>query len=446
MGKITVIGTGYDREDLTLRAIGAFENAEHIFLHTDHCGCADYLREKGIPFESLDDIYEACEDFDEHIERVTEKLIGAAEAGDIAYAVFDVRDRTVSALISEAGEAVVVLPGAPVDGALAACASGACLTLSASDWEETRFSASQDCLIHELDSWALAAELKLKLMDCYPEETEVRLMYGEGRVKDLPLYRLDFDPTLFDHRTSLFIPAQKDILKLERFDFDGLNAIMQKLASPTGCPWDRVQTHQTLRTYILEEAYEVIDAIDAGDTDHLCEELGDMLFQVAFHAELGRKHGEFSVTDITTGICSKMIKRHSHIFGSDRAQNSEAVSDLWQQNKKRERGQTTQTEVLKDITRSLPALLRGLKLLKRSADADMCNRENAQAVEAVRRCLDRGAFTEESLGDLLLCVCDMARMNGIDPEMALNSASDRFIERFERAEKHGGAWEQVFPF
>lgn len=435
MGRITIVGTGWTRGQLTLDASDVLKRGARIVLHTDHCGCADWLREQGIPFESLDRLYESCEDFDEHVEAAAEAVLRAAEDDDVVYCVSDVRDRTVPP-IAASGAEVRVVAGPPAEGPLLALASGAVTCVEASDWEDMRFSARENCLVRELDSRELAAELKLKLMDVYPEEHGIWLMNaGEAPVR-IPLYSLDRAES-YDHRTCALVPAERDILALERFDAAHLDEIMRMLCGPDGCPWDRAQTHESLRTFLLEEAYEVIDAIDEGDPDHLYDELGDVLLQVALHAEIARRHGEFDMGDVTTAICRKMIHRHSHIFGKDRAEDPEQVLDIWNRNKMAERGQTTRTETLRAVGRAMPALLRAVKVLKRSADAGLgC----ADAGEAITRCrqaleaLSAGTDPEGALGEALFSLADAARMLKADPEMALNRAVSRFIERFQRAE------------
>src|SRR5699024_7486777 len=147
---------------------------------------------------------------------------------------------------------------------------------------------------------------------------------------------------------------QRDLTKLERYGFDELVQIMRRLQAPDGCPWDREQTHESLRPFMLEETYEAIDAINAGDIDHLYDALGDILMQVVMHAEIGRRHGEFEIGDAATAICEKMIRRHSHIFGGDRADDPDAVLDLWARNKMKERGQKRHAEVLREVSRGMP--------------------------------------------------------------------------------------------
>ena len=259
---------------------------------------------------------------------------------------------------------------------------------------------------------------------------------GDGSVARAPLYDLDRLKG-YDHRCCALIPAQRDLMKLERYGFDELVQIMRILQGPGGCPWDREQTHESLRPYMLEETYEAIDAINQGDTDHLYDELGDILMQVVMQAEIGRRHGEFDITDSITAICEKMIQRHTHIFGADSAADADEVLDLWTRNKMKERGQKSYAEVLREVSRSLPALLRACKLIDKAARAGVEQRD----VQAILR--DAGARlaeaadaanAETALGDALLMTCALAREKGVDPEIALSAAADRFVERFAALE------------
>lgn len=436
MGRITVIGTGWTTGQLTLEACEIMKRGARIILHTERCACAEWLRAQGIGYESLDALYETCDDFDEHARAAAKAVLEASTDGDVVYGVFDVRDRSVAELTGVA-DGVRVVAGPPAEGALLALARGESRVVAASDWENFHPAARENCFIRELDSRELAAEVKLRLMEAYPESREIWMMNaGEAPVR-MPLYKMD-RATRYDHRTCALVPAAGMFDGLERYDFEHLNEILRRLCAPDGCPWDRVQTHASLRPYIVEEAYEVVDAIDAGDDDHLYDELGDMLLQVALHAEIARRHGEFDISDVTTAICEKMIHRHTHIFGRDRVEDADAVIDLWNRNKMAERGQTTRTEVLKSVTRSLPALLRAVKVLKRSAEVgygedDM--RSSAERAAGQIRALAEADDPEAALGEALLSVADIARLCRIDPEIALNTAVNRFIGRFERVER-----------
>ena len=436
MNRITVVGVGLEVGQLTFAAAEAFTGGARVILHTGRIGCAQWLRDKGVPYETLDELYDSIEDFDEHARRAAECVAKAAEQADVVYAVYDVRDRSVYAL-NRLGVRMEVIAGPSVEGALLAHLDGATRMLEASDWENFHLSAMDNALVRELNSRELASEVKLKLMECYPDETRCLVLMGDGSVARAPLYDLDRLKG-YDHRCCALIPAQRDLMQLERYGFDELVQIMRILQGPGGCPWDRAQTHESLRTCMLEETYEAIDAINQGDMDHLYDELGDILMQAVMQAEIGRRHGEFDITDSITAICGKMIQRHTHIFGADSAGDADEVLDLWTRNKMKERGQKTYAEVLREVGHSLPALMRGCKLIEKAARAGVVQtdaRAIAQdAVERIKLAAD-SKEAERALGEALLMVCALARAKKIDPEIALNEAADRFVNRFAELEE-----------
>ena len=273
-------------------------------------------------------------------------------------------------------------------------------------------------------------------MEIYPDETAVYVRMADGTMAHTELFNLDRLKG-YDHRTCALVTAEPDLTHLEWFDFDRLREVIEVLLGPDGCPWDREQTHRSLRPYIIEEAYEVVGAIDEDDPFHLYDELGDMLLQVLLHAEIAKKYGDFDIGDVITAIGEKMVSRHSHIFGSDEAGGSDEVSDLWTKNKMAERGQTTYTETMKDVTRSLPATLRASKLLKRLEGACRTKDSLEDAVRAAKSAADAvgcASDAEQAVGDALLKLVAAARAANVDPEIALNAASDRMIGRFEKAE------------
>ena len=436
MNRITVVGVGLEVGQLTFAAAEALKSGARVILHTGRIGCAQWLADKGVSYETLDELYECIEDFDEHARRAAERVMEAAQSSDVVYAVYDVRDRSVCAL-NALGVRMEVIAGPSVEGALLAHLDGATRMLEASDWESFRLSAMDNALVRELNSRELASEVKLKLMECYPDETRCLVLMGDGSVARAPLYDLDRLKG-YDHRCCALIPAQRDLMQLERFGFDELVQIMRILQGSGGCPWDREQTHESLRTCMLEETYEAIDAINQGDMDHLYDELGDILMQVVMQAEIGRRHGEFDISDSITAICDKMIQRHTHIFGADSAGDAEEVLDLWTRNKMKERGQETYAEVLREVGHSLPALLRGRKLIDKAARAGVMQAD-AQAIArdaAERIGLAAGSDdAERALGEAILMLCALARVKKVDPEIALNEAADRFVARFAKLEE-----------
>ncbi|WP_352399702.1 nucleoside triphosphate pyrophosphohydrolase [Anaerotignum sp.] len=226
------------------------------------------------------------------------------------------------------------------------------------------------------------------------------------------------------------------------YTLDNLIAIIKRLRGEGGCPWDRVQTHESLREAMLEEAYETVDAIERKDIENLKEELGDVLMQVVFHAELAAEAGKFTMEDVIGGICKKMVYRHPHVFGSTKADTADEVLLNWEALKKQEKQISTQSEAMKQITMALPALTRAKKVQKKAASVGFDFYEAGGAMDKVREELDelteaieQGLGTEEEeFGDILFAMVNISRFLKINPEFALTKATKKFINRFEYVE------------
>lgn len=226
-------------------------------------------------------------------------------------------------------------------------------------------------------------------------------------------------------------------------NFETLVAMMDRLRAPDGCPWDREQTYSTLRGYLLEECYEVVDAIDRGDRGGLLEELGDLLFQVVFLSRLAKEEGCFEAGDVVRGIARKMIRRHPHVFGDDRVETADAVLKRWEEIKRSEKS-VASSSVLEGLPRALPSLLKAHRLATKAARVgfdwphargviekiDEESRELREAVES-----GDTARAAEELGDLLFTLAALGRRLGLDPEAALEAANAKFVRRFGAMER-----------
>lgn len=244
-------------------------------------------------------------------------------------------------------------------------------------------------------------------------------------------------------------PSGKRIGKL----FEDLVAVQARLRAPGGCPWDREQTHATLRTYLIEEAYEVLEAIDKGNPQELAEELGDLLLQVLFHADLAREARSFDISEVIAGIHDKMIRRHPHVFGNVKAETSGEVLKNWAQLKAKEKQtlvsraqppQRTVSSALDGVSRHLPALLEAYQMTRRAAQVgfdweriegifEKLQEETGELRSALRAANHRAA--EEEVGDLLFSLVNLARFLGLDPEVTLKQSNRKFKQRFQEMER-----------
>ncbi len=232
------------------------------------------------------------------------------------------------------------------------------------------------------------------------------------------------------------------LLSKEKYDFYDLVILVEVLRSEKGCPWDREQTHKSIRKDFIEETYEVIEAIDTENPELLCEELGDVLLQVVFHAGIEKEERRFDIDDVSNGICKKLIHRHPHVFGDVVAENSDKVLSNWEQIKSEEKERVTVTDKLRAIPPMLPALMRAEKVGKKAncfdfADADEVMDKVCEELSELSDAINEGNAQniEEEMGDLLLTVTSLCRKLKIDPELALCRATDKFIDRFEYVEK-----------
>lgn len=228
-------------------------------------------------------------------------------------------------------------------------------------------------------------------------------------------------------------------------EFDRLVAIMAKLRAPGGCPWDAQQTHQSLQQYMLEEVYECLEAVDEGDLERLCGELGDLLLQIVFHAEVAREEGRFDIEDVCRKICDKLEFRHPHVFGDVRVRDADEVLTNWERLKNTEAEHQERKSALDGVPRGLPALQQAAELQKKAAKVGFDWPEVTGPLHKVREELDEllQASTQEDVaaefGDLLFAIVNCARFMKVDPESALREASGRFNRRFRHVEAEAAA-------
>ena len=233
-----------------------------------------------------------------------------------------------------------------------------------------------------------------------------------------------------------------------RYDWEDFLRIMRLLRSPGGCPWDAEQTHQSIRRNFLEETYEALDALDRDDPVDMCEELGDVLMQVVFHATIEEERGRFTMADVVDGVAQKMVYRHPHVFGTVHVDNSDQVLVNWEKLKRTEKGQASTADAIEAVPHTLPALWRAEKVQKKAAKAGLDWDDPLRAldkleeeVRALRAAMEYGKAPEdphglrEELGDVLFMAAKIGQMTGTDPEDALHRSCDKFDSRFRFVEE-----------
>lgn len=305
------------------------------------------------------------------------------------------------------------------------------------------YSASQPAIITNLTSRELASELKLTLMANYADEYPVKMVHGAGTnmeiVEPVALWQIDRSPHI-GGLTSLYVPP----LESGR-SFEDLQGVVGRLRAPDGCVWDREQTHLSLRPFLIEEAYEVLQALDEGDPEHLVEELGDLLLQIVLHAQIGSEDGEFNMTDVLAGISQKLIRRHPHVFSSLELDSSDAVIKNWEEIKaaeRKQRGEEEEKGMLDGIPLALPALTQAEQIQKRAQSVGFDWPEIAPVVAKIGEEIEELRIAESEAekvaeaGDVLFAAVNWIRWLGIDPEFALRECNARFKRRFGYIEKH----------
>lgn len=443
---IVSIGSG-DPDLLNIRTVRVLRESVSLVLRTGRHPLVSWLRENGIPFATLDSLYDESEDFDQLNRMIAHRLFTLSEKQEIVYAVPDaLTDRSVHALFSLKPDhcSVSVIPGVSaydrfVSGSLPFLSESAVTVVPASDLSEGfHFDPNRSLLIAELDNPIQAGQVKLFLSEMLEDEHRVLLLREDAEPTEIPLWQLDRQPGT-DHRTAVLVPGT-GYTERSRFVMNDLTALMDRLRSDSGCPWDRIQTHESLRPYLIEEAWECVASIDQQDTDHLGEELGDLLFQVVFHASIGKSYDEFTFNDVVSSICRKMIRRHPHVFGDRDLKDPESVRAAWEQIKQEETGRRTAVSSLDDVSSGLPSLKYAAKIMKKLSATGAVRRDAEPVLEDMQRLLSglsavSGENTEHQAGRLLLLCAELCYILGCDGELVLRQAADQFKTRLKAAEK-----------
>jgi len=422
---IHIIGLGPgDPELITRKAWQLITQAEEIWLRTrEHPAVPEIARHTTI--HSYDHLYESNEDFAAVYAAIAADVVARAAQGDVIYAVPGdpaVAEQTPQLIHQQAEQAGIpisihsgvsfleptfaALQVDPIEGVQVVDAQ----TLAAS--HHPPGSQSLGLLAPQLYSRLLAGDVKLTLMNAYPDEHQVTLIMGAGtpdlQLRHLPLYELDRIDDL-DDMTTLWVPPLPHAAT-----YADLQEIIAHLRAPDGCPWDRKQTHRSLRPYLLEETYEVLDALDAEDSRALLEELGDLLIQVALHVQIATEEGEFKLADVIQHVVEKLIRRHPHVFGDVQVQDAEDVARNWEAIKRQERQENGEKKknLLDGIPAALPALAKAQTYVARLSRVGYPLPE-AQELSA------------EELGKQLLALVEQAEAAGLDAEAALRETTEQ---------------------
>lgn len=450
---ISVIGLGQLYESLPLRAAGALQQAGHIILQTGEGQCChEIARLYSDKTSTLDELYKNAPDFDMLYASGVERILESENtAGSVCFCCMDRPEENgfVKALLN-AGVPFVV-SGETDPAAEAVYLAGGVVSIGDYTTMDARnlnnypvVDTSYSVVVTGVDNEFTASQVKIALSEFYPDEHEL-VMVRDGQVHSLTVSGIDREKS-WRPSGVLVIPAVPFEMK-RRYTYADALRVMELLRSPDGCPWDRSQTHDSLRPYLVEEAYEASDAAGSGDMNSLTDELGDVLLQVIFHAQIGREAGDFTDIDVATALCQKMIRRHPHVFGEVTADTPDAVITNWEIIKQQEREEKPQS-VLDGVPDSMDPLMRALKIQQKAAsvgfDWPTANGAADKVDEELRELhneLHSGtAYTRTAEGgDLLFAVVNFLRKLGVDPQSALQDACRKFMSRFHYLELHASA-------
>lgn len=446
---ITVIGLGNEKGDLTERGKAAIletlAQGGKIAVRTGKTRSYQSVTALGVEHVCLDFVYEKSRSFKTLNANLAKAVL---ELGDnVAYLVDGSasEDNSVKALLRKTRGKAKLISGVSKVTAIAEKANfKGCSYTAVSAYEifdKAKDGLTLPLLVYDLDDQALASDVKLLLGELFGDEIQGKYIIGEN-AKGIGMYELDRQKA-YDY-SSAFAVDEVDLLDKKRFTLEDLKRIVERLRAPDGCPWDKVQTPDSIKMSAIEEAYELVDAIDSDDPDKVLEETGDVMLQAVFQAVMREERGEFTLTDALTALCDKLIFRHSHVFGKDNAKDEQSALGVWEKNKMQEKHQNTYADSVNDVPLAFPAALRAQKIGKRASKAGLDFNSVASALEALQAEIQEfltayqsgnAEETEKELGDLLFSAVNVGRKANCDAEKALKESAQRFAKRFTVAEQ-----------
>ncbi|MBP5372579.1 MAG: MazG family protein [Clostridia bacterium] len=430
---LTIVGLGRNKDDISVGALEALRSADAVYLRTEKTVAASALAEQGICYTSFDDLYRSCRSFDSMRKKIVKAVKDTVRSGgNIVYAVDGaVSEDLAAADLIKTVKGVKIFEGVSrVSYAVAECGLSGKGYTAVSAYQRNLRKFSLPLVIFDLDSKFFASEWKLKLFSLVGEEMKVDLFSG-GKRKRLPLYEID---TLdgYDYSTTLVID-ELPLTQKERFTIEDLFEILYILRSENGCPWDKVQTKESIRENLVEEAYELVDAINKNDDDMMLEEIGDVLMQAAFHTVFAEERGVFTREDVVSALCEKLITRHTHVFGTEKAQGADSALEVWTKNKQKEKGFEGAYDYVSAVPSSFPAALRAEKTFKRAQSSNY--QVTDYSIDNICTLANEIKKGEVGLaGEFLLACVSFAKSNGVSCEQALADETERFLKVMEKVE------------
>ena len=423
---IIVIGIGTEKGDLTQSAAQKIATAKHAFVRSGKTKAGAAVLKEFAHVVPLDEFYESESDFTKLCEKICSVLLNAErEHSSAAYLTDGDGADEIAAALAQKTQTEIIRGVAP---SRSRGLGADFLRLSATSALALRPCLDTSVALHvtEIDDAYLAGDLKLWLMEYYGDETEITL-YIKNALRKIKLCELDMQRG-YDYSCELYVAAQSGFYK-QKYTFGDLCRIMDRLVAPDGCPWDKAQTHESIRVNLIEEAYEAVDAIDGGDIDAMTEEIGDVLLQAVFHCNMGRRFGEFELSDVLGTLCGKLVNRHIHIFGENKAANADEALGYWEAAKSEEKSYVSTADKLNRLPQNFPSLLAAEKIYKKLAKV------NAGGFDELEKSAETAPNSEEKYAKKLFVLAAKMAEENFDAEVSLNKFLSKIKENFEKAEQ-----------
>jgi len=428
---ITVIGMGRDVGDVTLNGVEAIGRADVVVVRSKLTHVAEVVSKIRSDVVYCDDLYEQSQNFDDLNNAIVKRLQSFGKQKVAFCVVGDGKDDTAAQLIPNAKFVCGVgLQSAVVPN------GGAVRVYTAQEFCAEQYVLPIATVIKCVDDKYVASEVQLKLLSAFDNDTPVVISTEKG-AKTVPLQ--DLLKQQFNYSTAICV-TPKELTQRQVFGYYDAAKVLAVLRGENGCPWDRAQTHESITKNAIEEAYELVDAIEKQDNDHVVEELGDLLMQVLFHLEIGQDNGEFTPDAVYSGLCRKLIDRHPHVFGNVKAANASESLDVWNAQKLKEHKINGTAQNVLDVPHGMSALLRSQKVQSRASKGGYEFADITQVTQKVEEELHEflDASTEQKQmegGDLLFAVVNLLRLSGVDSETALLMSTEKFCRRVVECER-----------
>ena len=428
---ITVIGMGRNKGDLTMSGREAIINADVVVVKSRLTHAAEVVAEIRNDAIFCDDLYESAQDFDELNNLIAQRLQSFGKQKVAFCVVGNGKDDTAAELIKNAQfvcgvglETAVAPVGCPIR------------TYTAQELANEEYVLPVATVVKCVDDKLVAGEIQLKLLTAFDSDTPVVITTDKG-VKTIELR--DLMKQKFSYNTTICI-APKKFTERQVFGYHDAAKVLAILRGENGCPWDRAQTHKSITKNAIEEAYELVDALEKDDPALVIEELGDLLMQVLFHLEIAEDDGEFTPDAVYSALCRKLIDRHPHVFGEVHAANADSALDVWNAQKMKEHKIKNLAQNVLDVPHGMSALMRSQKVQSRASKGGYEFANIQQVIDKIHEEIAEFTSAEETTkqmegGDLLFAVINLLRLNGVDAETALLSSTDKFVRRVSECER-----------